>query len=485
MPPGRCAWLPSLAGLGPGVPVPPPELPPAALIRLDAPGIAGAVRAGLDPVRVIDAFLAQIRQANPAVNALVDHDEAAPRAEAAALRARLAAGETLPMAGVPVVVKDSIWVAGRRITQGSPLFRDVRPRRDALAVARMRRAGAVVIGIGNMPEFGAKEVTDNRLYGRTLNPRDLTRTPGGSSGGCAAALAAHMAPAALGGDGGGSCRRPPAHVGAVGFKPSPGVIADPWGFPGTLPGIACLGPMGRTVADVRLLFETVAGAHRLDALSLPLPPASGRDPASLRIAYSPELGLRLPLDEDVRGATDAAVAALRRAGLDVRQADPAWPPGTEEARILAIEDAGLADLFGAAYRRDPAEFDPAIGVQIERGLGRSAAEVAAAHAFSLRIAAAIACFLGTWDLLVCPTTACVAWPADQLDPATVGGRPSAHRDHAAFTPLFNHARTPAISIPCGHGAAGLPVGLQVVGPRLADRDVLAAAAWMESVLGPF
>lgn len=108
----------------------------------------------------------------------------------------------------------------------------------------MRRAGAVVIGIGNMPEFGAKEITDNRLYGRTLNPRDLSRTPGGSSGGCAAALAADMAAAALGGDGGGSCRRPPAHVGAVGFKSSPGAVPDPWGFPGTLPGIACTCPMG-------------------------------------------------------------------------------------------------------------------------------------------------------------------------------------------------------------------------------------------------
>ena len=175
---------------------------------------------------------------------------------------------------------------------------------------------------------------------------------------------------------------------------------------------------------------------------------------------------------------------MRRAGLDVQTADPAWPPGTAEARILAIEDAGLADLFGAEWRRDLAQFDPAIGVQIERGLGRSAAEVAAAHAWSLRIAAAIASFLTSWDLLLCPTTACVAWPADRLDPATVGGRNSAHRDHAAFTPLFNHARTPAVSIPCGTGAGGLPVGLQIVGRRLADRDVLTAAAWMEAALRP-
>jgi len=188
------------------------------------------------------------------------------------------------------------------------------------------------------------------------------------------------------------------------------------------------------------------------------------------------------LDADVRTAVNAAVGLLHRRGLVVTEADPEWPPGTEEARILAIEDAGLADLFGVTWRASPELFDPHVGWQIERGLGRSGAEVAAAHAFSLRIAGDIARFFASWDLLLCPTTACVAWPADRLNPDTVGGRPAAHRDHAAFTPLFNHARTPAISIPCGAGQGGLPVGLQVVGPRLADWRVLAAAAWMERAL---
>ena len=458
-------------------------MPASDPLHWGAPTIAAAVQAGqADPVEVIDAFLRQIQRANPAVNALVNHDEAAPRAEAAALRRRVAAGEKLPLAGVPVVVKDSIWVAGRRITQGSPLFQDFRPVRDALPVERMRRAGAVVIGIGNMPEFGAKEVTDNRLYGRTLNPRDLSRTPGGSSGGCAAALAADMAAAALGGDGGGSCRRPPAHVGVVGFKPSPGVVADPWGFPGTLPGIACTCPMGRTVADTLALFAVIAGMHPADPLSYDPTPAEQVSIEHLRVAYSPQLGLGLPLDADVRAAVDATVGLLHRRGLAITQADPEWPPGTAEACILAIEDAGLADLFGTKWRAAPELFDPHIGSQIERGLGQSGADVAAAHAFSLSIARDIARFFASWDLLLCPTTACVAWTADLLNPETVGGRPAMHRDHAAFTPLFNHARTPAISIPCGVGQGALPVGLQVIGPRLADWRVLAAASWMERAL---
>ena len=451
-------------------------------LERDAPAIAAAVCAGtLDPVDVIDAFLAQIRRENPGINAIVDHDELRPRAEAAALRSRIGQ-KALPLAGVPFVVKDSIWVQGRRITQGSPLFAEFVAPQDALPVARLRAAGAVVIGLGNMPEFGAKEITDNRLYGRTLNPRDRSRTPGGSSGGCAAALAADMAPLALGGDGGGSCRRPPAHVGVVGFKPSPGVVADPWGFPGTLPGIACTCPMGRTVADVEAVFDIIALPHSQDVLSTQAAPASGRSIATMRTAFSARLGLGLALDADVRTAVERAIERLREAGLEVREEDPEWPPGTAEARILAIEDAGLAHLFGSELIARPDLFDPAIAVQIKRGQRRSAADVAAAHDFSLQLASALAGFFDRFDLLLCPTIACVAWPADQLDPATIEGRPALHREHAAFTPLFNHARTPALTIPCGTGAGGLPVGLQIVGRRLADRDVLAAGRWMESVL---
>lgn len=426
-------------------------------------GLAGEIAAAV-AVPLVDGVAAAARQAETL----------------AALRPRKAtAGSFRHPAAKPMIGLPASLV--RRITQGSRLYRDFVAPRDALPVARLRQAGAVVIGIGNMPEFGAKEITDNAVYGRTLNPRDLSRTPGGSSGGCAAALASDMAPIAIGGDG-GSCRRPPAHVGVVGFKPSPGIVADPFGFPGTLPGIACTCPMGRVVADVAAAFEVMAGPHAEDVLSVACPDASTGSVPVLRFAYSPLLGLDLALDEDVRETVDAAVTTLRKAGLQIGDADPIWPDGTEETRIMAIEDSGLAHLFGLHFRSDPACFDPAIGVQIERGLRASAADVAAAHGFSLSIGAAIARFFNRFDFLICPTTACVAWPADLLDPKTVGGRPARRRDHAAFTPLFNHARTPAISLPCGTGTAGLPVGLQLVGRRGADRDVLRAAAWIETAL---
>ena len=455
------------------------------LLALDAPSLAAAVRTGrIDPVEVTQDFLAQIRRRNPTVNALVDHDETAPLRDAAALRPRIAAGEALPLAGVPVVVKDSIWVAGRRITQGSPLFAGFVPGRSALPVERLQAAGAVVIGIGNMPEFGAKEVTENRVYGRTLNPRDLTRTPGGSSGGCAAALAADMAPLALGGDGGGSCRRPPAHVGVVGFKPSSGTVADPWGFPGTLPGIASTCPMGRTVADVAACFAVIAGQHPADVLSIDPAPFVARPLTTLRVAVSLRLGLDCPVDPDVLGTVADAVETLRQAGLPVTAADPPWPDATSEDAILAIEEAGLAAFYGKRWLADPAQFDAHVGWQIDRGLRRTGAEVAAAHAASLGIAATMAAFFTEWDLLLCPTLACVAWPAGQLNPDQIGGLPAQHRGHAVFTPLFNHARTPALTLPCGAGALGLPLGLQVIGPRLADYAVLQAAAWIERALGP-
>jgi len=459
-------------------------LPPADPVRLTAPEIADGINAGrLDPVAVTQAFIARVQARNADLNALVNFDPAPALQAAEHLRARLANGEAMPLAGVPLVVKDGFWVAGRRITQGSPLFRDFVCPRDALSVARLTQAGAVIVGIGNMPEFGCKDVTDNRLFGPTRHPMDPRLTPGGSSGGCAVAVAADMAPIALGGDGGGSSRRPPSHVGIVGFKPTNGVVADPWGFPGIMPGIAATCPIGRTVADVALMFEAMAGPHPEDPLSLSLPDTPLSPITALRVAWSPRLGLDVAVDSDVADTVAASVERLRQAGLRVVAADPPWPDGTSEQRILPIEYSGLAAEFGAAWQRDASQFDPHVGAQIEAGLALSGADVARAWGASLELASSLAVFFGGYDLLLCPTTACVSWDLDRVHPERIGGLPSPPRGHAVFTPLFNHARTPAITIPCGAGRDGLPVGLQIVGPRLADRQVLAAAAWMEHVLG--
>lgn len=452
---------------------------------LDAAQIAAACARGtLDPGTVLAAFQARIAARNPALNAVVGERPSRLGSDLAALRERLARGEAPPLAGVPVVVKDVIWVAGQRVTQGSLLFRDFIAPHDALAVERLRHAGALVIGMGNSSEFACKGLTTNPVYGLTHHPMDPTLTPGGSSGGCAVAVAAGLAPLALGTDGGGSSRRPPAHVGVVGFKPSFGAIPDPIGFPHAFIGLQTVAPIARTVRDARLMFEALVGIDARDPQSITLPATPSRPAASLRVAFSPRLGLDVPVDDDVAQCLDDAVRTLRRAHWSITDADPAWPAGANEDALMPLQHVGLAGLFGDAWRRDPDRFDPDIGKQIERGLAWRGVDVARAREAGLQIALTLADFLARFDLLICPTTPCVAWRHDRLGPETIGGRPVEARGHAVFTPFVNHAMAAAISIPCGRGRDGLPIGLQLIAARGRDRQLLDAAAEIEAALGP-
>ncbi len=448
-----------------------------------ASGIAAQVNAGeLDPGAVVSAFQARIDARNGELNAVFEERRDLVEADVAQLRGRLAAGERPPLAGVPVIVKDVVWVRGRRVTQGSLLYRDFVAPEDAIAVERLRAAGAIVLGMGNTSEFACKGLTTNKVYGLTRHPQDTALTAGGSSGGCAVAVAAGMAPLALGTDGGGSSRRPPAHAGVVGFKPSFGAIPDAAGFPHAFPGIQVMAPITRTVDDAALMFRALCGPDPRDPDSMGFQCAAAEPLEGLRIAVSPRLGLDTPVDDDVAEAFEAAVARLRAAGLRIARQDPAWPEGAGEAALMPLQHVGLANLYGEAWRSDPDRFDPDIARQIERGLSWSGAEVARAREASRRIGLALAAFFTEHDLLLCPTTPCVAWPNDRLGPERIGGVAVEPRAHAVFTPFFNHAQAPAISVPCGTGRDGLPVGLQIAGPRGADWRVLAAARLVEQLL---
>jgi aspartyl-tRNA(Asn)/glutamyl-tRNA(Gln) amidotransferase subunit A len=447
--------------------------------------IASAVNGKLvDPVEVIDTYIARILERNPSLNALVRFDPQIARNEALGVRRRTLAGETMPLAGVPVIVKDNIWVEGRKISQGSRLFADHVAPEDALAVARLRQAGAVIIGIGNSPEFACKGVTNSPMHGPTRHPLNANLTPGGSSGGNAAALAADFAPVALGTDGGGSGRRPPAHTGTVGFKPSFGAIPYGPGFPEPFWGIATVAPMGRSVDDVAVLFDAVAGPDVRDVESAAIDAGSRAEPQRLRVAFSPDLGLGAPIDADVEAAIADGVARLAKAGWSIARADVQWPAGIGEASIMPLQAAGLAALHGESWRTTPQLFDPDIAVQIERGMSLTGADVGRALEASTVIKRTVAQHFANCDLLICPTAPCVAWPLTDLGPKRIGGVDVPPRGHAVFTPLFNHALVPAISIPCGRGRDGLPVGLQIVGRRGSDRTVLAAAAEAERILAP-
>lgn len=450
----------------------------------DATTIARDVQTGKQTASAVtEACLARIAADNPALNALVGLDPDWARDQARKVDERVRTGEQLSLAGVPLVVKDNIWIQGRRISQGSRLFDDFIAPTDAIAIERARAAGAVIIGIGNCPEFACKGQTNSPLHGIARNPVAQRLTPGGSSGGNAAALAAGIAPVALGTDGGGSGRRPSAHTGTVGFKPSFGAIPYGPGFPEPFWGIAVIAPMARTVVDTELLFKVVAGLDPRDPDTISIIPTSGTPSAAqVRVAFSPRLGLDVPVDPDVSEAISVAVETLRRAGWDITNDDPAWPKGLQESDLMPLQMAGLAALHGAAFQRDRNSFDSDVALQIERGLAMTGAEVANALEAGLLIRRSLATFLTRYDLLFCPTTPCVAWSADLLGPSHIGGVAVTPRGHAVFTPFFNHALAPAISLPCGRGRGGLPVGLQMAARRGADFQLLCAAAEVERAL---
>ncbi len=443
--------------------------------------IAADVAAGrTSAVETAKAALARIEAAR-ALNAVVTVDPERTLADAAAVDARLRAGETMPLAGVPVIVKDNIWVGGWRITQGSRLFADFIAPRDAIAVERLRNAGAVIVGIGATSEFASKGVTISQLFGPTRHPLDPALTPGGSSGGPAAAVAAGLVPLAIGTDAGGSSRRPPAHVGVAGFKPSYGAIPYGPGFAEPFFGLSVIAPIAADVADIALAFEIMAGTDPRDPDAAVIA-QEAEDIVDLRIAFSPRLGLDVAVDDVVANGLVSVISRLSAAGLSIMLRDPVWPTGATEEAIMPLQHAGLAALYGDAFRKDPTVFDPDIARQIERGLSWSGTDVAGALIASAAIAHAFAAFFTEVDLLLTPTVPCVAWPLTQAGPDTIAGRAASPRAHAVFTPFVNHARLPAISLPCGADANGLPFGLQIIARRGQDRTLLRAARQIEAQL---
>ncbi len=450
------------------------------LTALSACEIARRVNAKTLTARDVTAtHLARIEAHNPTLNAIVGFDAPAALAEADSVDQRLAAGEALLLAGVPFTVKDNLWVAGRRITQGSKIFADFIAPRDAWAVARLRSLGAVMVGITNCSEFACKGITTNLVFGTTRNPWDTKLTPGGSSGGAAAATAARFAPLALCTDAGGSVRRPAAHTGLVGLKPSMGVVPQPWGFPEPNLGISVTGVLARNVADAALAFEHLVGYHPGDPFSVPANlDADTRVP---RLAWSPGLGCGFAIDDDVLQAFEAAITKLRDAGHVIAEADPPWPAGTREYPLLAVQQSGLAALFAQTLDERRADFDPDIAAQIDAGRNHTGAEISRLMLQREVISAALASFFESHDLLLTPTAPVTAWPIGQLGPATIGGAPAGPRGHAGFTPLFNYCGVPAVSVPVGL-VRGLPVGLQVVAPRFDDWQLLRFAREVEHVL---
>ncbi len=431
----------------------------------------------------------RLERFEPQLNAFVSFDRAWVARQAGAIDRRVAAGEELPFAGVPFSVKDNLWLGGFPATFGSRSFAGFVAPRDSWCVARLRELGGLPIGVTACSEFACKGITESPRHGTTRNPWDLGRTPGGSSGGAVAAIAAGIGPIGLVTDAGGSTRRPAAHTGLVGFKPTLGLVPNPWGFDDPNHLLSVIGQLARDVEDTAMMVDALRGYDPLDPLSSPW--FSGVDVlttlkapmGSLRVAYAPDLGCGFAIDEDVGQALESAVASLQGLGWHIEGAAPDWPKSGGEYPLIALQQAELASLFGEVFRKTPELLDPDIAAQIELGLALPATRIAEVLMLRDKIATAYAAFFSDFDILVTLTSPVEAWPVGALGPATIGGKPAGPRGHAAFTPLFNYCGAPAISIPCGVGRNGLPVGMQIAGPRFSDARVLQAAWHAEQALG--
>jgi aspartyl-tRNA(Asn)/glutamyl-tRNA(Gln) amidotransferase subunit A len=435
----------------------------------------------VSPLEVVDAVLARI-DALKALNAYVTLDaEGARNAAKAAERAVGRRGARLgPLHGVPFSVKDLVITRGVRTTFGTPLYRDNVPTEDAPSVERLKAAGAIMLGKTNTPTFGWVGVTDNLVFGATRNPWSLDRTPGGSSGGAGAAVAAGLAPLAVGTDGGGSIRKPAAWCGIFGLKASWGRIPV---YPhGAAWSLSHAGPMTRTVRDAALMMNVCAGPHERDQYSLP---ASGVDYVKalqgplkgLRVAWSETLGVAPAVDPEIREATASAARAFRAFGCRVESVNPTWPSPYDCWRTIFLGGIG-ARLAPYLDRRD--QIDPGLLPIVEEATKIPPTKYVQAWFDRLAWWQHARAFFERYDVLLTPTVAFPPLPIGEFYPATIGGVPVGRDAASAFTYIFNMTGQPAATVPCGFTKAGLPIGLQIVGRRFDDVTVLRASAAFES-----
>ncbi len=453
------------------------------LCFLSATELAAGYRARrFSPSEVVEAVLARIEAVNPLVNAYCTVTAEHARAEAREADAALMRGALRgPLHGVPVSIKDLIPTRGIRTTYGSRVYEHHVPDEDSPVVARLKAAGAIVLGKTNTSEFGWKSPTDNLLFGPTRNPWNLSRTAAGSSGGAGAAVATGLGPIAIGSDGGGSIRKPASFCGVFGLKPSFGLVPN---YPPTVVDTFCsTGPLTRTVRDAALTLNCIAGPDERDWFIHPRPDvdylaACEGGLRGARVAWSPDLGYAV-VDPEVRQITTAAVERFRDLGCEVEEAAPGWPEPSELFHVL------FYGLFGAVVE----DLIPQWGEQLDPGLhwirelGRQYSAFDVSRALQQRIALQETArrFFERYDFLVTPTMTLPPFPVGISYPREVAGRPVRGMQWTAFTFPFNLTGQPAATMPCGWTSEGLPIGLQVVGRGRDDASVLRACAAFEQV----
>lgn len=474
------------------------------LVFSPAHELAATIRARrASAVEVLDAHLAQIARRNPALNAIVTLNEEGARKRAAEADAALARGEVWgPLHGVPVTIKDSFATAGLRTTSGYPPLADYIPPEDATVVARVKVAGAIVLGKTNLPLLVHGFQSDNPVFGRTNNPWDLTRTPGGSTGGGAAALASGMSPLEIGSDYGGSVRIPAHYCGLFSIKPTErrvpmtGHIPELPGKPRSVRHVATPGPLARSVEDLKIALQLIAGPDpaQPDIVPVPLAPVAKQALNSLRVAWSDNFG-GLPITRDTRAALHGLMAQLDERGCRVEQAMPdgfdfpgIWETYGElrQCEIGSAMSAELEAECAANFGVSAASEDPEM-----RGMARRLNATLKQYTETLTkrdaAIAAVEKFFETRDVFLCPVTVgpafahCVPGTPIAVDEQHVTYRIGG----TGYTSPFNLTGNPSVVIPLARSKEGLPIGVQLVGPRWSETKLLAIAERFVEVTGPF
>ena len=462
------------------------------LIFLSAGAMAEKIRRReIAPLELVDAHLAQIERLNPKLNAFIQVDSERARQAArdaeSGVRER---GKIGPLHGVPISIKSSISVKGLLWEAGTRLRTGCRAPQDAPLVARVKNAGAIILGVTNTPELLMAWETDNLLYGRTNSPWDLERTPGGSSGGEAAAIAAGMSAGGVGSDGGGSIRVPAHFSGICGLKPTPGRIPATGHFPesaGPFAAIGVVGPMTRTVVDLKLLFEAMQGPDFGDTNAAPVPISWPNEDATrkLRIGYFEDDG-RTPVTEEIRMAIRTAAEALRNTGFKVEQFQP---QGLEQSRQLwckyFVGAGGM--LLRSMFKGRESELSPILREFLEWSSVQpvhTGPSLLDAWIQRDTLRAQFFAQMQKYPILLCPAAAIPAFQHGERN-WQIEGKTVHYLDAWSYAEFFNLLGNPAAVIPVGCSLDGLPIGVQIVGRPWEEENVLAVAAALESQCGPW
>jgi aspartyl-tRNA(Asn)/glutamyl-tRNA(Gln) amidotransferase subunit A len=404
------------------------------------------------PEAALESVLGRIEAVNPDLNAVVTIDLVGARAAAAAAGARWRAGQALgPLDGIPLTVKDNLFVGGLRATWGSKLFVDFIAPQDDLPVARLRAAGAVIVGKTNTPELSLSGYTDNLVFGSTGNPWAPALSPGGSSGGPVAAVASGMAPLALATDAGGSIRRPAGHAGVAGLKPGLGRVPRRFGFPPLAHDLQVIGPIARCVADLRSMFTVMAPARQ----------SAARAAHALRIGSFAAIG-DAPIEPAVTAAFTAACDVLRAQGHEVTPIAPLWDPDAVNTLFGLLSAAGVTRVM-ASFPEWETRVTASIAQQARMGQTLSATGYLQGLDRLAAFRAGMLDAIADWDIIATPSSPALPWPRTDPYPATIGGQTALPRTAATFSTAVNLAGLPAITVPAPVLAGALPVGLQLIG----------------------